>query len=118
MPDFGSARENVTRQGWQVANLILPLRRIGSCPDQHEGLDNRTQRRELRYQKNAGARLAFLQAAPKMIHHRPPIMRDQDAALAGGNLQDIGIWNPFEFAVRGGREVDGRLSPPDGDNDW
>ena len=52
-----------------------------------------------------------------MIQHRPPVMRDQDAALAGCNLQDIGIRNTLEFTVRGGREVDCRLTSPDGNND-
>lgn len=44
-------------------------------------------------------------------------MRDQDAAMAGCNLKDIGIRYPFEFTVRGGCEVDCLFSPPDCCND-
>jgi hypothetical protein len=52
-----------------------------------------------------------------MIEHRPPVMRDQDTALAGCNLKDVGIRNPFEFTIRGRSEVDCRFSPPDCYND-
>jgi hypothetical protein len=44
-------------------------------------------------------------------------MSDKDAAFASCNLENIGIWNPFELAVRGGGEVNCGLSPPDGNND-
>lgn len=100
-----------------MANLILPLRRIGRGPHHHQGLDNRTKRCVLRHKKHAGARLAFLQASPKMLQHRPPVMRDQNAALAGCNLKDIGVRNPFEFTIRSRSEVDCRFSPPNCHND-
>ena len=74
-----------------MTNLILPLRRIGSGPHHNQGFDNRAKRRESRYQKDAGARFAFLEAISKMIQHRPTVMSDQYAALAGCNLKDIGI---------------------------
>ncbi len=52
-----------------------------------------------------------------MLQHRPPVMSDQDAALAGCNLKDIRIRKPFEFTVRGRSEVDCPFSPPDCYND-
>ena len=52
-----------------------------------------------------------------MLDHRPPVMSDQDAPLAGRNLKDIRIRNAFEFTVHGGSKVDCRLAPPDCYND-
>ena len=52
-----------------------------------------------------------------MFQHRPPIMSDQDAALARCNLKDIRIRNPSEFTVRRGSDVDCRLAPPYRNND-
>src|SRR4051812_27879672 len=52
-----------------------------------------------------------------MIQHRAAVMRDQDAVLAGRDLEDLGIENPFEFAVYGGGEIDTGLPSPDRKND-
>ena len=52
-----------------------------------------------------------------MFDHRPPVVRDQDAALVGRNLKNTRILNPFESAVCGGREVDCGFSKPEGSND-
>ena len=52
-----------------------------------------------------------------MVYHRPPVVRDQDSAQAGCNLKYLGIWNPHDFAVRRGGEVNCRFSKPDGPND-
>ena len=44
-------------------------------------------------------------------------MRDQDAALIGGKVKDIGICNSFESAIGGGREINSGISKPDNSND-
>jgi hypothetical protein len=51
-----------------------------------------------------------------VLKHRAAVMSDQDAALPGGNFQDIGIRNPFKFVVRRRSEVDGRLTLPNRNN--
>jgi len=44
-------------------------------------------------------------------------MRDQDAALTGGNFKDMGIRNALKLTVRSGSEVDCWFAPPDCSND-
>ena len=100
-----------------MANLILPLRIIGDGPHHHEYLDDRTKRRELRHEKDAGTGLPLLQPPPEMLKHCSPVVSDQDAALAGSNFKHIGVREPFEPAVPGGSEIDCWFASPDCQND-
>ena len=95
-----------------MANLIPPFPGIGRSPHHHKGIDNRSYWLELRHKKHSTTRLAFLKTVSKMLQHRPPIVSNQDAALAGRILENVGIRNSCEFTVCCGCEVDCRLAPP------
>ena len=96
----GSATERVWRKRRQMADLIVPLFRIGSRPHHHQDLDHGTDRLKLRDDEDARALFAALEAVSEMHWHCPSIMRDENAILSSGDLEDLRVAQSGQTALR------------------
>lgn len=100
-----------------MADLVAPLPRMRRRPDEHQCLNHRADRLELRDDEDPRALLARVDVVAEVTWHGAAVMRDENALLSGGNLQHFRVTQAGETAVRGGGEIHGALTAADRQND-
>src|SRR5260221_974240 len=101
----GLSTEQVRRQRRQMADLVAPLRWIGSCPHHHQHLGYRTDRFKLRHDEDTRALFARIEAISEMTRHRSPVMCDENAVLLVWDLENLRVAQSRHAAVCYLREV-------------
>ena len=75
---------------WQIADSVFPFGGFSQFPDENQVLDAVGKRPKLRCQQNAGT-VAGLAVFGESIRHCAHIMRYEDSARLGRNIQDSDV---------------------------
>ena len=83
-----------------MAKLVFPISYLRSGPHHNQRFRDCTGGCKLRDEKDTRTQLALLQMISKMLDHGSPVVRNQYSSFTRGEIEDMRIGSPDQFAVR------------------
>ena len=107
---------SVDGSDWQERDSIGPVSRLGCRPYQNQVVGDFPNWKMLRNDDQAGT-APRPRELDEVSRHGRLVVRDQDAAIAGGESKDVVVLEAGKTRCRGGSEVDGGRAPQDSGHD-